>query len=1013
LRSRRSRALLLSRLVLSIWGLFLALLLILLAAGYLAMRIAANQLIPRLTAHTTELHARAAETLLMQAEQSVTRLHAALLHRLQHADPDTTLARFDTLFTLSADGLWRLRPEWHDPRTAPVLSLRQPPGGLDTSARLRAVVAYDLLREQGPALVPPFHSVYMEFVENGRLVYATARDRSEAAHASDTHAGGYPTMQEADPRRNPARRLFWTPMYFDQQAGTWMVSVIQPLDWQGRWVGTLGHDIALPTLLQQNIHEDMLGGMSIVISPHGHLMAPPRLLPRPAGQPQRLDNTRLDTPDLKQTLASIRAAKQEHGARRSPDGRLWVAWATIHGPGWYQVYLLPQAQIDRLLMAGLAMLLILGVLGLLPVMWLLRRRIDRLIAVPLRQLTRAVDELSQGLDPNPIVLQGDDELSRLARAFNDMVEELAQQRALQQSHAQALQSEIDERHRFMQRLEEEHTRLHTLLEAMHQGILFVNAQQEVVYCNARFLRTWGFADASQLVGRSAAEGLVNVLPLVADPASLQARFAHSISHPLEEAHFEIVLNDGRIITHDAYPLQDAQGQHIGRLWVQEDVTRERQMAAQLAQLAEQDPLTGLFNRRRFESDLDACFRVAPNADTSLALLFFDLDEFKYVNDTYGHRAGDIVLKRVATEVLTLLGERESFYRLGGDEFAILMHKARLHEASQMAERIVRRLAQLPIEIAGETLRLTASVGIAHAPTHASSGEDLAAHADIAMYQSKHSGKNRWSIYRPDHDASRAMALHLSWNDRIAHALDHGLLRLHFQGIYRARDGQLEHLEALLRMEDSEHPGTLIMPAEFIPHAEKSGKILDIDRWVIRQSIDLLYRHPHLPALAINISGRSLDDPDLPGFIAGQLEQHRVSPKRLLVELTETAAVTDMGDAARFIAALRRTGCPICLDDFGTGFASFAYLKHLKADTLKIDGMFIRDLPRDNDSQVFVRSIIDVAHGMGKQTVAEFVEDGRTLLMLREMGVDMVQGYHLDRPKADHPALHHLPWSSRP
>ena len=207
------------------------------------------------------------------------------------------------------------------------------------------------------------------------------------------------------------------------------------------------------------------------------------------------------------------------------------------------------------------------------------------------------------------------------------------------------------------------------------------------------------------------------------------------------------------------------------------------------------------------------------------------------------------------------------------------------------------------------------------------------------------------------------------------------------------------------MVDEDNPEQLIAPGQFIGHAEKSGKILDIDRWVLRESIRLLAAHPRLPALALNISGRSLDDQDLPGFITEQLAAQGVAPERLLVELTETAAISDLGDAQRFIDALQRAGCTLCLDDFGTGFASFAYLKHLQARVLKIDGLFVRNLPREHDNQVFVRSIIEVAHGMGKLAVAEFVEDEQTLQLLQGMGVDMVQGYHLDKPRADHPGLH--------
>lgn len=249
-----------------------------------------------------------------------------------------------------------------------------------------------------------------------------------------------------------------------------------------------------------------------------------------------------------------------------------------------------------------------------------------------------------------------------------------------------------------------------------------------------------------------------------------------------------------------------------------------------------------------------------------------------------------------------------------------------------------------------------------------------------------------------------MVSHLTWNDRIDHALEHGLLRLHYQGVYHARDGTLSHLEALLRMVDEERPDTLIMPGHFIPVAEKSGKILHIDRWVLAEGIRTLGARPHMPPLAINISGRSFDDPSLPQYIADLLREHKVAPRRLMVELTETSAVTDLADAQRFIDALRTTGCGICLDDFGSGFSSFAYLKHLPVDTVKIDGMFIRNLSTDRDDQVFVKAIADVAKGMGRITVAEFVEDSKTLELLKGIGVDLVQGYHLDIPQADHPGL---------
>ncbi len=998
----RSRTSLIHRLSLSIWGLFLALLVLLCAFGYVAMRVITDRVVPMVAQRSVDLRARASEGQFLQAEQSVQRLQRELLWRLDHADRQAALARFDTLFARSPDGLWRLQPGQVDPERAPTLYLHQPAHGLDASARLRAVVAYDLLREQGPALVPPFFSVYMDFVEDGLMVYAHGMDWGSNADASATNAG-YPTMQGSDPRRNPQRRVFWTPVYLDRQANTWMVSVIKPLDWEGRWVGTLGHDVLVQSLIDHATDNDSTG-VQLVMAADGALIAHPQFSRRIAAADGQLKLSALDDPLLAQVNGMIAHGRGDHGVGRSPDGSHWVAWSRIHGPGWYQVFLLPQARVDHVLMWGLLAVSAFGILGLLPAMWLLRRRVGLLFGAPLTRLTQAVDELSQGREPRPIAMQGNDELGHLADAFDDMVEELVQQRALQFAHAQALQTEIDERRQFMTRLEEERARLLALLGAMNLGILFVSHENRATYCNAAFLAMWDFPEGITVVGNTTDQWLEASQRLMIDPLEFRRHMDEAKVSPELHKRLEIRLHDGRIVMHDAYPVRDAQEHFIGRLWVQEDITHERQTAEQLVRLAQHDPLTSLYNRRRFEDELARFFHAAERIPSQAALLFFDLDEFKYINDTFGHRAGDSVLNRMAVEIRTLVRSGETLFRLGGDEFAVLMPHASLDDAQHLAERIVARISQTPLRLHEHTVRLTTSLGIAHFPTHADNAEDLVAHADAAMYQAKHTGKNRWNVYRPDRDSSREMATRLAWNDRIARALEHDLLRLHFQGVYHAADGRLAHLEALIRMEDEANPGQLIMPAQFIEPAEKSGKILQIDRWVIGRSIELLAGHPNLPAIAVNISGRSFDDPELPAWIGGQLRQRQVAPRRLLVELTETSAVSDMGDAARFIAALRDTGCPICLDDFGTGFSSFAYLKNLQADVLKIDGMFIRDLPSERDNQVFVRAIIEVAHGMGKLTVAEFVEDEATLQILRALGVDMVQGYHLDRPRADHPVF---------
>ncbi|MEK7413843.1 MAG: EAL domain-containing protein, partial [Planctomycetota bacterium] len=539
--------------------------------------------------------------------------------------------------------------------------------------------------------------------------------------------------------------------------------------------------------------------------------------------------------------------------------------------------------------------------------------------------------------------------------------------------------------------------LDSLLSAMNTGILFVSLDDHVVYYNPAFLHIWMIPDGATLIGQPASEVLqrfVNASPQPDRLSSLLLRHSHDASKAIE-----IDMQDGRIVTQHAYPVRDAGDCFVGRLWLYEDVTREHHTAQQLIYLAERDSLTGLYNRHRFQEELERMVDDASRHDTQGALLFFDLDEFKYVNDTFGHGAGDVILMRIAGDIGAQVRRNETFCRLGGDEFAVLIPNTSENEAQALAERIVRSIAQIPFEFDGQSLRLTSSLGIAFYPRHANSAEELIAHADAAMYQAKEAGKNGWRIYRHDLDTSRAMIHRLTWNERIDGALEQGLLQLHFQGVYKTADLTLSHLEALVRMEDQDHPGKLIMPGHFIPIAEKSGKILDIDRWVIRAAIELLASSKQVPSIAVNISGRSFDEPALPQFIGELLHRHGVAPARLLVELPETSAVSDMQDAQRFIDSLRLTGCPVCLDDFGTGFSSFAYLKHLNVDVLKIDGLFIRDLANDRDNQIFVKAIVNVARGMNKITVAEFVESQEILDMLIGFGVDLVQGYHLDIPRA--------------
>ena len=545
-----------------------------------------------------------------------------------------------------------------------------------------------------------------------------------------------------------------------------------------------------------------------------------------------------------------------------------------------------------------------------------------------------------------------------------------------------------------------HARTQALLNTMDTGMLFLSASQRVEYCNPAFLRIWKTPPGLDIIG--------------AEREALCAAIGGALARPGEHSHFllcapdpdaaqtrlDLPLADGRLLTQHSHAVADAHGIALGRLWVFDDVTAERRNARQLIQLAERDALTGLYNRRRFNEEVARMMADAQRHGSRLALLFIDLDGFKHINDTYGHRAGDALLTRVAHEVGAQVRRNEIFARLGGDEFVILAPDAVDDVAKMLAERLTRAIGQLSLDFEQQRLRITCSCGIAVYPDNAATPDDLLACADAAMYQAKEAGKNTWRFYRAAAGAALPAVLPHSMDERIQHALENGLLVLYYQGIFSARDRKLRHYEVLLRVRDQDNPELLLAPGEFIAMAEKCGRIVEVDRWVLSQALAQLARHPEIPRLAVNVSGRSLDDAQLPAFIASELERQGVAAQRLQVELTETAAVSDLDDARRFIEALQALGCGVSLDDFGTGFASFAYLKHLQVDSIKIDGLFIRDLPHDRENQLFVRAIVTVARGLRKTAIAECVEDEATLKILAGLGVDYVQGYHLEKPHAE-------------
>ncbi|MDX6666782.1 MAG: hypothetical protein QOK04_162, partial [Solirubrobacteraceae bacterium] len=430
----------------------------------------------------------------------------------------------------------------------------------------------------------------------------------------------------------------------------------------------------------------------------------------------------------------------------------------------------------------------------------------------------------------------------------------------------------------------------------------------------------------------------------------------------------------------------------------QDIEERKRFEGQLAHLADHDPLTGLFNRRRFGREVSRQISYAQRYGGGGAVLIIDIDNFKQINDTLGHNAGDEVMMEVAHLLRERLRDTDILARLGGDEFAVLLPHAAADDAEALAQALLDAVRGESIAVGGERpTRLTTSLGMAFFGTGSkTTPEDLLIDADVAMYDAKQQGRDRFAF--ASHEQRQRMAAKQTWTQRIRQALENDLFVLYCQPILDLRTNRISQHELLLRM-PGEHD-ELILPAAFLYTAERSGFIRAIDRWVLGRAIRLLAERKsgRNLRLEVNISGSSVTDPDLPAFIERELNASSIDPADLILEVTETAAIANMAQARRFVARLTDIGCGFALDDFGAGFGSFYYIKHLPFDYLKIDGEFIRNIARSDTDQLILKSIVEMAEALGKQTIAEFVGDQESIRLLREQHVDYAQGYHVARPR---------------
>jgi diguanylate cyclase (GGDEF)-like protein/PAS domain S-box-containing protein len=429
-----------------------------------------------------------------------------------------------------------------------------------------------------------------------------------------------------------------------------------------------------------------------------------------------------------------------------------------------------------------------------------------------------------------------------------------------------------------------------------------------------------------------------------------------------------------------------------------NVSERKEVEEQMFWLATHDPLTELGNRREFKAELNRIISVAQRYNQQIALFYLDLDQFKIINDSSGHEAGDDLLKQVAKTLKASIRTSDVLCRIGGDEFTLIMPNAGLQGIEYLADKIIKELTGIQFHYKARSYKIGASIGIAIYPQHGKTFLELLSNADLAMYKAKEMGRGQYHVFVPGEEYQAGLTERMRWKEILENAINEDRFVLFYQPILELHNNTISHYECLARIEQED--GQILMPGIFIGYAEELGLIGKIDRIIVNKAIQ---KHIEFQKdnksfkLAVNLSGQSFNDTTIYKEIETLLQNPEVDPGQIIFEITETSAVSNFNSAQSLIKQIKALGSKIALDDFGVGFSSFYYLKHLPVDYVKIDGSFVNEIDKNNEDKIFVKAISEVSQALGKKTIAEVVENEEVLTILRELGIDYAQGYHIGKP----------------
>jgi len=560
--------------------------------------------------------------------------------------------------------------------------------------------------------------------------------------------------------------------------------------------------------------------------------------------------------------------------------------------------------------------------------------------------------------------------------------------------------DITERKLAEEALFRETERAQVTLASIGDGVIRTDSRGAVDYLNpvAEKLTGWPLAQA---YGRSITEVFqvkdADTDTSLLDPATLCLREKRHVVFPgsrllLQRNGVDFAIQDS------AAPIRDRSSDVIGAIIVFKDLSKERQMEQEMLQLANHDALTGLLNRRTFETNLEDALDSARSSERTHAFCYLDLDQFKIVNDTCGHEAGDQLIKEIATIISARLGEKDVLARMGGDEFGVLLYDRSPREARTVAEQISESVRAFHFSWDDRVFSLGTSVGLVPITGEDQDLTSLLSSADAACYVAKETGRNRIHEFEPGDTVMAERYGEMQWISRIHKALADDRLCLYRQSIVpMSPNASLSPMyELLVRMIDED--GNLVSPGSFIPAAERYHLVSSIDKWVVHNALATLKEIDEDAYFVLNVSGQSLSEESFLAYVASQFKESGAPPERVLFEITESAAIADRQNALRFIWVCKGLGCRFVLDDFGKGLSSYSYLKNLPVDLLKIEGEFVRRMADEPIEAAIVSSINQIGHVMGIETIAECVETEAVLEAARELGIDYAQGFRLHMPE---------------